>query len=119
MPVGIESSRAAEGALALDLPDTEVEKARAIIEKWDKVVSRDSTAGAIYVRWTTTDAARQRETGRVTGAKGRALVEQGLRQAIDRITKDWGGDWSANVGARVLYKLIGAAAMGGSPAAER
>jgi agmatinase len=32
---------------------------------------------------------------------------------------EWGGDWNANVGARVLYKLIGAAAAGGSPAAER
>ena len=74
--------------------DAEVEKARAMIESWDKVVSRDSTAGAIYVRWTTTDAARQRATARITGTKGQALVEQGLRQAIDRITKDWGGDWS-------------------------
>jgi penicillin amidase len=74
--------------------DAEVEKARALIESWDKVVSRDSTAGAIYVRWTTTDATRQREARTVTGAKGQALVEQGLRQAIDRITKDWGGDWS-------------------------
>ena len=74
--------------------DAEVEKARAMIERWDKVVSRDSTAGAIYVRWTTTDATRERESGRVTAPKRQALVEQGLRQAIDRITKDWGGDWS-------------------------
>jgi penicillin G amidase len=74
--------------------DAEVEKARAMIESWDKVVSRDSAAGAIYVRWTTTDATRQRETGRVTRTRGQALVEQGLRQAIDRITKDWGADWS-------------------------
>jgi penicillin amidase len=74
--------------------DPDVEKARAMIEGWDRVVSKDTAAGAIYVRWTATEAARQRETGRVTGAKGRALVEQGLRQAIDRITKDWGADWS-------------------------
>ena len=31
--------------------------------------------------------------------------------APNRMVKraDWGGDWNANVGARVLYKLIGAA----------
>ena len=32
---------------------------------------------------------------------------------------EWGSDWNANVGARVLYKMIGAAAQGGSPAPER
>jgi len=74
--------------------DPDVEKARAMIESWDNAVSRDSAPGAIYARWTATEAARQRETGRVTGAKGQALVEQGLRQAIDRVTKDWGSDWS-------------------------
>jgi penicillin amidase len=74
--------------------DADVEKARAMIESWDKVLSRDSTPGAIYVRWTATEAARQRETGGVTGAEGQALVEQGLRQALDRITKDWGADSS-------------------------
>jgi penicillin amidase len=74
--------------------DADVEKARAMIETWDKTVSRDSTPAAIYVRWTATQANSQREKERVTGAKGQALVEQGLRQAIDRVTKDWGSDWT-------------------------
>jgi penicillin amidase len=74
--------------------DPEVERARAMVEGWDNIVSKDTTAGAIYVRWTATEAARARETGQVTGAKGQALVEQGLRQALDRMAKDWGADWS-------------------------
>jgi penicillin amidase len=74
--------------------DPDVERARAMIESWDKVMSRDTTPGAIYVRWTATDAARGLDGGRATGAKRRELVETGLRQAIDRLTKDWGSDWS-------------------------
>jgi penicillin amidase len=74
--------------------DAEVEKARAMVEGWDKVLSRDTTAGAIYVRWTTTDAARGIDAAGASSAKRQAMVETGLRQAIDRITKDWGSDWS-------------------------
>jgi penicillin G amidase len=70
----------------------EVEKARTMIEGWDRVLSKDSVPAAIYVRWTATEAARQRETGKVKGAKGQTLVETGLRQAIDRMTEDWGAD---------------------------
>ena len=69
-------------------------EARAMIEGWDKVLTKDSAPAAIYVRWTATEAARQRETGRVTGTNGHALVETGLRQALDRLTKAWGADWS-------------------------
>ena len=65
-----------------------------MIESWDKVLTKDSAPAAIYVRWTATEAARQRETGRVTGTNGHALVETGLRQALDRLTKAWGADWS-------------------------
>jgi penicillin amidase len=74
--------------------DPDVERARAMVEAWDNIVTKDTTPGAIYVRWFATDAARARETGKIEGAKGQALVEQGLRQAIDRLTKDWGADWS-------------------------
>ena len=31
---------------------------------------------------------------KAAGAKRQALVETGLRQALDRLTKDWGSDWS-------------------------
>src|SRR6185295_7734667 len=54
--------------------DADVEKARAMIEGWDKVLTKDSSPAAIYVRWNATEAARQREAGKVTGRKGQALV---------------------------------------------
>jgi penicillin amidase len=65
-----------------------------MVEGWDKILSRDTTPGAIYVRWTATEAARGLEAGKAAGAARRALVETGLRQALDRLTKDWGPDWS-------------------------
>jgi penicillin G amidase len=74
--------------------DAEVETARAMIEGWNKILTKDSAPAAIYVRWTGTEAARQRETRRVTEANEQALVETGLRQVLDRLTKDWGADWS-------------------------
>jgi penicillin G amidase len=74
--------------------DADVERARAMIEGWDKILTKDSAPAAIYVRWTGTEAARQRETRKVTGSNGQALVETGLRQALDRLTKNWGADWS-------------------------
>ena len=52
--------------------DPEVERARALIAGWDKVLSVDTTAGAIYVRWTTTDAARGLDAVRVPDAATRA-----------------------------------------------
>jgi penicillin amidase len=72
--------------------DPDAEKARAMIEQWDRVLTKDTVPGAIYVRWTTTDAGRRAVSAR--GAQQQALVEQGLSQALDRMTKDWGGDWS-------------------------
>lgn len=74
--------------------DPEVERARAMVEGWDKVLSRDTTPGAIYVRWTVTEAARGLEAGKAAGGRRQGLVETGLRQALDRLTKDWGSDWS-------------------------
>ena len=74
--------------------DADVEKARAAVAAWDKVLSADTMAGAIYVRWTATDAARGLETGAGAAPKRQELVEAGLRQAIDRLAKDWGADWS-------------------------
>ena len=74
--------------------DADVEKARVAIAEWDQVLSANTRAGAIYVRWTSTDAARGLDSGAVAAPKRRTLVETGLRQAIDRLTKDWGADWS-------------------------
>jgi penicillin G amidase len=76
--------------------DADVETARAAIAGWDRVMSAGTMAGAIYVRWTATDAGRAFERGPagVAPAKRRAQVELGLRQAIDRLTTDWGADWT-------------------------
>lgn len=74
--------------------DADVEKARLAIAEWDQVLSANSRAGAIYVRWTATDAARALDSGTVAAPKQRALVEAGLRQAVDRLANDWGGDWA-------------------------
>ncbi len=71
----------------------DVEKARALIEGWDRILTRDTTPGAIYVRWSTTDGGRKALDAK-PGQARQALVEQGLGQALERMTKDWGADWS-------------------------
>ncbi len=73
--------------------DAAVERARVVVAEWDKVLSANSRAGAIYVRWAGTEAGRAFDTGNVAATKRKALVELGLRQALDRLTKDWGADW--------------------------
>jgi len=49
--------------------------------------------GSIYVRWTTTESGRKAVAAK-PGAARQALVEEGLAQALERLTKDWGADWS-------------------------
>jgi penicillin amidase len=73
--------------------DSDVERARDLIDRWNRVLTGNSTVGAIYVRWTTTDAARDLDSA-ARGADRRGLVEQGLKQAIERLTRDWGPDWA-------------------------
>jgi penicillin amidase len=70
----------------------DVEKARALVASWDRVLARDSVAGAVYVRWTTTAPAR-RIDGAAPGDR-QALVEAGLAEAVARLSSDWGADWS-------------------------
>jgi hypothetical protein len=69
----------------------EAEKARAMIAGWDRILTKDSVPGAIYVRWTTSDAGRKAAAAQA-GSEQRALVEQGLLEALERLTKDWGSD---------------------------
>ena len=71
----------------------EVEKARAMIAGWDRVLTKDSVPGAIYVRWSTSDAGTRAVREKDAAAK-HGLVEQGLVQALERAGKDWGTDWS-------------------------
>lgn len=47
---------------------------------------------------------------RALGRAKKKIVGFDLNEvAPSRASKDWGSDWNANVGARVLYKMIGAA----------
>jgi len=73
--------------------DPNAEKARAMIERWDHVLTRDSAPAALYVRWSTSESGRKAVEEK-SGATKRALTEQGLTEAIARATKDWGADWS-------------------------
>ena len=56
------------------------------------MLSKDTAAGALYVRWSTSAGGRQAVTAK--GAARRKLVAEGLSQAIARATKDWGSDWA-------------------------
>ena len=71
----------------------EVEKARAMIDGWDRILTKGTVPGAMYVRWTTTEAGRKAAEAK-PGAARQALVEEGMSQALERMTKDWGSDWS-------------------------
>ncbi len=75
--------------------DPDVEWARGLIAGWDATVSSESTAGALYVRWNAeVDTAARDE--RTPEAERRALIEQGLTAAIERLTRELGpdrGEW--------------------------
>jgi penicillin G amidase len=73
--------------------DPEVERARSMIAAWDAVLAAESTAAAIYVRWTGAVDDRTLDP-RTPDPERRALTESALRQVIDRVTGEWGGNWS-------------------------
>ncbi len=71
--------------------DPDVEWARGLIAAWDGTVSRESTAGALWVRWNAEADARVRDPEMPTSER-RALIEQGLVAAIERLTAELGPD---------------------------
>jgi penicillin amidase len=71
--------------------DPEAERARAMIAAWDSILTRESTAGAIYVRWEGTVNAA---VGRAKGTEPRALIEAGLMKALEGMKRDFGVDWA-------------------------
>jgi penicillin amidase len=73
--------------------DSDVEWARAQVAAWDKVLTHESTAGAIYVRWADEVDARAREATTPV-AERRRLAEEGLRGALQRLTTEYGPDRS-------------------------
>jgi penicillin amidase len=68
----------------------DIERARAAIAEWDNVMRRDSGPAALYETWRAhidVDALR-----RSSREKGRALVEQALREAVKDLTTSQGPD---------------------------
>jgi penicillin amidase len=71
--------------------DPAAEKARAMIEGWDHILTADTVPGAIYVRWATSEDGEKAVAAK-PGPAQHALAEQGLMEAMDKMTKDWGAD---------------------------
>ena len=72
--------------------DPDAERARALVAAWDGILTRDSAAGAIFVRW---DDAVDDEARTSGGPKRRTLVEAGLVKAVQGLKRDLGEDWTA------------------------
>ena len=71
--------------------DPDVEWARGLIAKWDATLSQESTAAALYVRWSAEadPGARNPDT---PAAERRRLMADGLSAAIARLTRELGPD---------------------------
>ena len=63
--------------------DPDVEWARDLIEGWDGMLSRESTAGALYVRWSEEVDERIRRSATLSSQR-RVFAEAGLRSALAR-----------------------------------
>ncbi len=75
--------------------NSDVEWARHSIAEWDGKLSRDSTAGALYLRWADEVNERARDSEAPLSER-RALIEQGLNAALERLTAELGpdrGEW--------------------------
>ena len=87
---------------AADLPlfrgwtaaDAGVERARAAIAAWDGVYSKESQAAALYDAWRgRTGRGADPSAAAPSAPPPRDVVESRLRAAIDRLTRELGGDW--------------------------
>ena len=73
--------------------DPDLEWARGLVAGWDGQLTKESTAGAIYVRWES--AADDRAFASATPlAERRTLIEEGLEAALARLARDLGPDRS-------------------------
>ena len=71
--------------------DPDVEWARGLIADWDATVSRESTAGALYVRWNAEVDPGARDPEKPAAERQR-LIADGLTAAIARLTRELGPD---------------------------
>lgn len=74
--------------------DPDVEWARGLIAGWDATLSRDSTAAALYVRWSAETDRRARDPETPEDER-RTLIAQGLTAAVARLTRELGPDRTA------------------------
>jgi penicillin amidase len=82
--------------------NADIEWARNLIAEWDGWLTKESTAGAIYVRWS--DEVDDRAMDSATPlAERRALIEQGLEDALSRLTRELGVDRGQWRHGRVHY----------------
>ena len=73
--------------------DPDLEWARGLLAEWDATLSRESTAAAIYVRWSDAVDERVQDPGTPLAAdERRSLVEHGLTAALERLTSELGSD---------------------------
>lgn len=75
--------------------DADVEWARRLIAEWDATLSRESTAAALYVRWDD-EVDERAQSSETPASERRALIEQGLKSALDRLIVELGperNDW--------------------------
>ncbi len=76
--------------------DPDLEWARGLVADWDATLSRESTAAAIYVRWSSAVDERVQDSGMPLAAdERRSLVEEGLTAALERLTSELGSDRTA------------------------
>ena len=85
----------------------EVEKARALIERWDGTLARDSAAAAIHSAWRAASSTQERETSR-PAAERTAQHEASLAKAIAQLKGSQGEDWSGWRWGRMHTRAISA-----------
>ncbi|MEQ1856565.1 MAG: penicillin acylase family protein [Longimicrobiales bacterium] len=100
--------------------DPDTEWARALVADWDGVLTQESVPGAIYVRWAGEVDARARDTATPL-AERRTLAVDGVRGALERLTRDFGADRSTWHYGRVHNSPLGHMFMAGFdlPTVER
>jgi penicillin amidase len=74
--------------------DPTVERARKMLAAWDAVYTKASAEAAIYESWRRLGEAGSRGQGQVRSGASQAALENGLRQAIDSLTRSQGADWN-------------------------